>query len=370
MNCISRIIIITVCIVFSSSFFGNLSFAYVPEEGTERTFLISAYYSPLPDQSEYVWGSYEADIRVNGQGIAGADGTPVYVGMIAAPKSYPFGTKISIPGLGVGAVHDRGGAILASKNVDRLDVWMGYGDEGRKRALQWGMRTVVGSIMPQNTKETLILNGKVSVPVKPSALPAKLPQPVLSEEVKDSSEDKILEEGDSGKSVTNLQQFLYDRGFMEDVPTGYFGPKTKEAVIAFQEFYRIIPYAGAPGAGVFGPKTRAKLEEVWNEKYNLKDLPQVPENIDFSLAAPLQKGNTGDDVRKLQVALQGLGYFSETPNGVFGPATYSALLQFQKDHLLVGDETSIGAGILGPKTEKKLKEVMNQKNIKIVAQKK
>lgn len=32
--------------------------------------------------------------------------------MIAAPKSYDFGTQIFFPGLGVGSVQDRGGAIV------------------------------------------------------------------------------------------------------------------------------------------------------------------------------------------------------------------------------------------------------------------
>ena len=48
----------------------------------------------LPGQSRYLRGSYEKDIRLNGRGVAGADGTGVYDGMLAAPKTYAFGTKI------------------------------------------------------------------------------------------------------------------------------------------------------------------------------------------------------------------------------------------------------------------------------------
>lgn len=33
-----------------------------------RTFVVTAYYSPLPDQARYLRGSYEADIRLNGNG--------------------------------------------------------------------------------------------------------------------------------------------------------------------------------------------------------------------------------------------------------------------------------------------------------------
>lgn len=61
------------------------SFAATPSS-MMRTFLATAYYSPLPNQASYYRGSYEADIRLNGKGSHGADGTPVFAGMIAAPK--------------------------------------------------------------------------------------------------------------------------------------------------------------------------------------------------------------------------------------------------------------------------------------------
>ena len=66
---------------------------------TERTFIVTAYYSPLPNQSFYFKGNYNAEKRLNGNGTHGASGTPVFTGMIAAPKSYDFGTNIFFPGL-------------------------------------------------------------------------------------------------------------------------------------------------------------------------------------------------------------------------------------------------------------------------------
>jgi hypothetical protein len=64
---------------------------------TTRTFVITAYYSPLVGQSSYLMGSYEADIKLNGNGTHGASGKKVFPGMIAAPKSYTFGQYIDIP---------------------------------------------------------------------------------------------------------------------------------------------------------------------------------------------------------------------------------------------------------------------------------
>jgi 3D (Asp-Asp-Asp) domain-containing protein len=66
--------------------------------------------------------------------------------MLAAPKHYEFGTVIHLEGLGTGTVDDRGGAIVKAGERgyehDRIDVWMGYGDEGLRKALAWGKRKI------------------------------------------------------------------------------------------------------------------------------------------------------------------------------------------------------------------------------------
>ena len=123
------------------------SFAAEPTPvGVERTFIITAYYSPLLGQKTYYRGSYEADVLLNGNGTHGASGTPVFTGMLAAPKTYAFGTQIFFDGLGLGTVQDRGGAIVDAyvrgQAYDRLDIWMGYGEVALRRTIAWGRRTV------------------------------------------------------------------------------------------------------------------------------------------------------------------------------------------------------------------------------------
>jgi len=67
--------------------------------------------------------------KVVGQTASGKMAGP---GTIAADtKYYPFGTRMYIPGYGMGTVQDRGGDI---KGPHRLDLW--YPTE--KEALQWG----------------------------------------------------------------------------------------------------------------------------------------------------------------------------------------------------------------------------------------
>ena len=58
----------------------------------------------------------------------------------------------------------------------------------------------------------------------------------------------------------------------------------------------------------------------------------------------LKKGAEGDDVRRLQQALSGLGYLSDAPDGSFGGNTRAAVIQFQAVNGLTAD------GIAGQKT--------------------
>ncbi len=100
----------------------------------------TAYYSPVKDQKSYATGSLEGDRRLNGQGVRTADGTAPYVGTVAAPPEYAFGTQLYVEGFGAGEVHDRGGAIKRQQGHDRLDLWMGRGDEGLQLSREWGIR--------------------------------------------------------------------------------------------------------------------------------------------------------------------------------------------------------------------------------------
>ncbi len=62
-----------------------------------------------------------------------------------------------------------------------------------------------------------------------------------------------MKRGSRGISVTMLQEFLSDLGYFHAQATGYFGPITGQAVIAFQLAGRL------PGTGFFGPMTRGSV---------------------------------------------------------------------------------------------------------------
>jgi len=238
---------------FVSSFVSSVSIFFVSlfcmGVVSAQTFQVSAYYSPLPNQNAYVSGSYAVDLKMNGNGTHGADGTPVYVGMISAPSKYAYGTKIFIPGLGVGTVHDRGGAIYSAKGYDRLDIWMGYGDEGRKRALQWGRQMVEGSIVASDTKEGFVFGGVV---VKDKNMQEVSPeQPVANEYFSTNLWLHINNDVYIKEEIKKIQAFLGSK------QTGYYGHRTEKFVFDFQVAHGIVSSMNDFGAGTWGPKTRS-----------------------------------------------------------------------------------------------------------------
>ena len=324
-----------------------------------QDFVVSAYYSPLPNQSRYLRANYEAEIRLNGRGTNGADGTAVFDGMIAAPKSYSFGTKIEIPGLGIGAVHDRGGAIVEKQNYHRIDVWMGHGDVGLTRALNWGMQHITAKVyFDKNALDTNLNYHHISG-VSPQATQAKKVQKkadILS---------KTLSEGMLDKQVVILKELLSSLGFFSlETQNNYFDSELEKAVIRFQIDQKILANNYDYGAGVVGLKTRAALEKIVKEKSLVVSSPQQQkEEVQVAIQRSLSKNSEGEDVKNLQMILSNMGYFYGAITGLYNKDTIDAVFLFQKDNNIVKGSADLGAGNFGPKTRKALQGLLAQRAI-------
>jgi peptidoglycan hydrolase-like protein with peptidoglycan-binding domain len=77
----------------------------------------------------------------------------------------------------------------------------------------------------------------------------------------------FLRIGVEDESVRLLQEYLnYISGFITEIPsvnpTGYFGTRTQEAVVAFQNFY------GLPATGVVGPVVWNGITNLYSDLYN------------------------------------------------------------------------------------------------------
>ena len=322
-----------------------------------KLFSISAYYSPLPGQAKYVTGSYQGDIRLNGRGTNGADGTPVYAGMVAAPRSYPFGTKLYIPGVGVTGIHDRGGAIVegvgdagGGPKHDRLDLWMGFGDKGLRRALNWGLRTVevtVYGIVDSMQEEVII--GDYSDDEKYTQEYFYIPEYYETQSFEQKFEQKTVADErlfpedlwylSQGEDVKRLQQFLNQLGYFNGEINGYFGDDTRMAIYVFQKDKGLVQDIADLGAGHFGPATREVLEDaIVSQKNDLN--PKV--NL-----GPAETDK--ESIKKLQKALRLAGYDVEM-TGSYDSKTTEAVFRFQTDNDIVGSISDSGAGYFGPKT--------------------
>ncbi len=125
--------------------------------------------------------------------------------------------------------------------------------------------------------------------------------------------------GDSGDAVFELQSRLEEAGFSCSAdPPGKFGPATEQALRAFQRSRNLRV------DGVCGPQSWSALIEAG---FRLGDRL-------IYLTRPMQRG---EDVAQLQRLLGSLGFDTGRVDGIFGPETEAALVQFQRNSGLVAD---------------------------------
>ncbi len=328
----------------------SISVQALSTEGEKRMFTVTGYYSPLPNQNFYVTGSYEGDIRLNGHGVRGADGTPVFPGMIAAPSSYRFGTKVCLPNFGCGQVHDRGGAIVekGGRNIarhDRLDLWLGYGEEGLARALELGLWHTEGTIYAAGAPVEVAVNFKAATPISKI-----LDLPIIRE----FSEN--LYAGNNGEAVKELQQALQDLSHYDGEIDGVYSEAVRLAVLEFQLDNFVVESASSQGAGGFGPKTRESLSRTLHDFETQQRLAE--KWVGFEFDKNMARGKRDIAVIKLQEILVQQEFLDHAPTGYFGKLTEKALTEFQIANGIVQSAHANGAGNLGPKTREYLNQVL------------
>ena len=144
---------------------------------------------------------------------------------------------------------------------------------------------------------------------------------------------EILKIGDEDEYVQQLQEKLKELGFFSGRATGYYGTVTQKAVINYQRD------AGLAADGKAGPVTLASL---MGEDYTIPADRFVNDNDSAEKVYP---GERGDEVSRIQTALQQLEYYDYGKiTGYYGPVTKNAVLRFQRTNELNED------GIAGPVT--------------------
>ncbi|MGF1535752.1 MAG: peptidoglycan-binding protein [Elainellaceae cyanobacterium] len=145
----------------------------------------------------------------------------------------------------------------------------------------------------------------------------------------------ILQQGDRGEAVVELQEALRTLGFFPATATasGFYGTLTTGAVESFQSENGLIP------DGVAGPQTQARLFALTVSEDETDPVVSNP--------SILQEGDRGDAVIDVQDALRALGFFPEAiaSTGFYGAVTVQAVQDFQTENGLIPD------GVAGPQTQ-------------------
>ncbi len=124
---------------------------------------------------------------------------------------------------------------------------------------------------------------------------------------------------DHGSAVRDIQDRLAALGFEPGADErGLFGEGTQDAVIAFQKA------KGLDADGIVGPDTWRSLYEAG---YRLGD------RLIF-MRRPMMRG---EDIAELQSRLNSLGFDCGKVDGIFGPGTEKAVLDFQENRRLAED---------------------------------
>lgn len=161
-----------------------------------------------------------------------------------------------------------------------------------------------------------------------------------------------LQRGSRGPNVVRIQVILNRVG--QNYPAiprissvdGIFGPETENAVRAFQRIF------GLTVDGIVGKATWYQLVRLYVGVNSLAELESEGQRfyaVNWQVPGNLSNGSSGQSVRQLQFMLRVLSeYINEIPplaeDGIFGPQTRNAVIAFQRFAGLTPD------GIVGPAT--------------------
>jgi peptidoglycan hydrolase-like protein with peptidoglycan-binding domain len=154
----------------------------------------------------------------------------------------------------------------------------------------------------------------------------------------------LLSEGATGSGVTDVQRRLLAAGvFVAGGADGVWGPATTKAVSDYQRWNGLVV------TGTLTEQTAAKLGIGEPAPPPDPEPDPAPPPASTNPYVGLKQGNTGSKVKELQQALMGTGITVRGgADGQFGPATKTALINFQSVNGIPtnGIVTQKGANIL------------------------
>lgn len=170
----------------------------------------------------------------------------------------------------------------------------------------------------------------------------------------------IMRVGDENSDVKKLQQALKILGYYSGKIDGVYGKGTTAAVEAYQKAHKLtadgsageltiksifgsvssksLTTQPAPGSSSSGSSSASSSSSSKYKTVNsISEIGSAP--------AKTQKGDTGSNVVKIQQALECLGYYSGTIDGIYGESTVAAVKKFQSKRGMKADGIA-GAGTI------------------------
>ena len=138
-----------------------------------------------------------------------------------------------------------------------------------------------------------------------------------------------LESGATGDDVLALQNRLIQLGYLTGTADGKYGTQTQNAIKLFQKALSISQ------TGIANVSLQEKLYAANAPAYSASSAATAAPSTDTSANtaagySTLVRGDSGDNVRKLQSRLKELGYLFGSADGSFGGQTESAVKAFQR----------------------------------------
>ncbi len=359
----------------------------------EKMFTVTSYYSPENGQVFYYKPSFQDEVTLNGEWYTGASWKAVFQWMLAWPASYSFWSLIYFPGWGIGEIADRGGAIVLSGERDqlhdRIDIWMGKGEEGLIRALTFGKKNL-----------TWYLCNSSIIKTEPSEMLDRNTVPVLKNFFDVAIRIEQLDVWRNDIRVRTLQKYLNKLWYLsKKYRNGNYDTHTKRALCAYQTDTKIVSVSN-PDCWIFGAHTRyamkmdvqargllpTDLYEIgtFDEIISLAkyyngtptEIPvQMPKKTNMPTTKIVQpakpaiflfyraytKNQQSSEIKTLQIFLQQQGFYTWKIDGIYTKTTVDALYDFQKKYTLISDSDPLMLrGFLWPKTRSKINDLRNK----------
>jgi len=257
-------------------------------------------------------------------------------------------SNAGVPGTGTEAyisIHDTGRARAIANAILRRIAGLGFVNRGVKTQTNASGQDAFGIIRLTNMPAVLIELAFINNPQDMARFNVNQMAVAVAEGIREvipilsgglpQFPGTSLRIGNQGESVRQMQRCLNNAGTRHPgiqrlVEDGMFGPRTLDAVTAFQRLFGLAP------DGVVGPVTWNRLSQECVAGTGGNDImPQFP-------GTSIRIGNSGESVRQIQRCLNRIGTRHPdiqrlSEDGMFGPRTLDAVTTFQRIFGLVPD---------------------------------